>query len=690
MTASEAHEFEIGVDIGGTFTDVVCRDRTGSIRLLKIPTTRENPSAGVRIAIDLMTREWSVPPAGIARFVHGTTVATNAVLEAKGAKIGLLTTEGFKDVLEIGRQMRHAMYDLVLKPEAPVFLAPGARRKEVRERVGPDGAVLVALDEDIVERAVRELLAEGCKAIAVSFLFSFLNPAHERRTREIISSLCPEMMVSLSCEVDPAFREYERTCVTAFDAYIKPVVDRYLAAMERDLASSGVTAPLQIMQSRGGIASSRIARRRPVRLFLSGPAAGVMGGVEIGRALNRDNLITVDIGGTSCDIALVSDGTPLIRSEGAIGGYTVRVPMIDVTAIGSGGGSIAWIDAAGSLRVGPESQGSDPGPACYDRGGGEATVTDASVLLGYIDPQYFAGGSLTLVPERARSTIERKIATPMSIAADSAALGIHRVVNAQMAEAIRLISIGRGIDPRSYTLVPLGGAGPLHATALARELGMHRIAVPLHPGVLSAQGLLAAPIEHEVSAAFPRPLASASWSAVHERLSELDLACAELMRSEGVPKGAADIRYFADLCYIGQSYHLEVPVHPASSDPLGALYRDFQAAHDRIYGHSTDAPAAIVNLRSLHRSAASERRPAAYVPDRRTAFKGERLIRTADSAGFVTAAIFARASLAAGETIAGPAIIEQADTTTLIEPGWFATVAPDGTLILTDLDGASS
>ncbi|HUK07883.1 MAG TPA: hydantoinase/oxoprolinase family protein [Stellaceae bacterium] len=690
MSAKAAGTFEVGVDIGGTFTDVVCRDKAGSIRLVKVPTTRQDPSAGVKAALALMARDWSVPPASVARFAHGTTVATNAVLETKGARIGLLTTEGFKDVLEIGRQMRHAMYDLVLAPEAPVFLAPGARRKEVRERIGPSGEVLVPLDEGSVERAVRELLSEEVAAIAVSFLFSFLNPAHERRTREIIARLCPEMAVSISSEVDPAFREYERTCVTAFDAYIKPVVDRYLAAMERDLAAHGVNAPLQIMQARGGVASSKIARQRPVRLFLSGPAAGVMGGIEVGRALGLSDLITVDIGGTSCDIALVSGGTPLIRPEGTIGGYTVRVPMIDVTAIGSGGGSIAWIDAAGSLRVGPESQGSDPGPACYDRGGDEATVTDASVLLGYIDAKYFAGGSLALTPERAGATIERKIAVPMGITADAAGLGIHRVANAQMAEAIRLISIGRGIDPRAFTLVPLGGAGPLHATALARELGMHRVAVPLHPGVLSAQGLLAAPIEHEVSAAFPRPLASARWSDVQERLEELDRACAKLMRSEGVAEGTAEVHYFADLCYVGQSYHLEVPLMPSASDSLGVLYRDFQTAHDRIYGHATDAPAAIVNLRSLHRSAPEALEPAPYEPDGEPALKGKRSIRTAESAGFVTAAIYARTSLPVGETIQGPAIVEQADTTTLIEPGWRASVAPDGTLILSDVEETRS
>jgi N-methylhydantoinase A/oxoprolinase/acetone carboxylase beta subunit len=678
-----AGTFEIGVDIGGTFTDVVCRDGNGAMRLVKIPTTRANPSAGVKAAMDYMRREWRVSPDGIARFVHGTTVATNAVIEAKGARIGLLTTLGFKDVLEIGRQMRHSVYDLVLKPETPVFLAPGAWRKEVHERLTAAGDVLVPLDEQSVVRAVDELAAEGVESIAVSYLFSFLNPAHERRTREIVAERHPDIMVSLSCEVDPAFREYERTCVTAFDAYIKPVVGRYLERMEQDLSASGVRTPLQIMQSRGGISSSRIARQRPVRLFLSGPAAGVIGGLEIGRAAGIEDLITVDIGGTSCDIALISRGQPLIRAEGEIGGYSVRVPMVDVNAIGSGGGSVAWIDGAGSLRVGPQSAGSEPGPACYGRGGERATVTDASVVLGYLNPDYFAAGSLKLWPELARQTIETTIARPLGLTLQHAALGIHRVLNAQMAETIRLVSIGRGIDPRGYTLLPLGGGGPLHATALARELGIRRIAVPPHPGVLSATGLLSAPIEHESSMAFPRPLAGLQWPEVERALADRDEACARLMRSEGVATEQTQIFYFADVCYVGQAYHLEIPLQAKAANPIETLYRDFLVAHDRVYGHSTEGAARIVNLRSIHRSVVGRPEPAAAAgPGGNNRPKGKRPVLTAESGDFVPAKVYDRSALAAGFEIRGPAIVEQPDTTTLIEPGWRATVV-DGALILT-------
>src|SRR5215469_16389235 len=365
--------YAVGVDIGGTFTDIVCAGSDGSLRLMKRPTTKGDPAAAVRDAVAAMRADWGIDPAAIGRFVHGSTVATNAVIERQGAKTGIVTTAGFKDVLEIGRQMRHRMYDLVLKPETPVFLAPGRRRKEVRERIAADGAVVTPLAEDDVRRAAAALAADGVAAIAIVFLFSFVNPAHERRAREIIAASHPGIALSLSSEVDPAFREYERTAVTAFDAYLKPVVGDYIARMDRDLRAAGIPAPLQIMQSRGGISAA--------------------------------DLITVDIGGTSCDIALVTGGEPLIRAEGVIDGYPVRVPMVDVTAIGSGGGSIARLDDAGALRVGPQSAGSEPGPACYGRGGAEPTVTDASLVLGYLDPDYFAGGTLHLDIERARAAL---------------------------------------------------------------------------------------------------------------------------------------------------------------------------------------------------------------------------------------------------------------------------------------------
>ena len=667
--------FELGIDIGGTFTDVVCRSSGGTVWIAKIPTTRGDPSRAVLAALEMARRDWQVPADAITRFTHGTTVATNAVLERKGARIGLITTQGFRDVLEIGRQMRHQMYDLVLQPETPVFLAPRRYRMEVAERLDAEGHVLVPLDEATVRRAVTRLTALEVQAIAVSLLFSFLDSSHEQRIRAIIREMLPGVPVSLSSDVDPAFREYERTCVTAFDAYIKPIVADYLANMERGLETAGLTVPLQVMQSRGGLMSSAVARQRPVRLFLSGPAAGVVGGVEAGKAAGFNDLITVDIGGTSCDIALVAGGVPLIRGEGLIDGYTIRVPMVDVTAIGAGGGSIAWLDGAGTLRVGPHSAGSEPGPACYGRGGSQPTVTDASVVLGYIDPASFAGGTLRLDPTLAHAAIETAVATPLGMTVEQAALGIHRVLNAQMAEAIRLVSIGRGIDPRGYALLPLGGGGPMHACALADELGIRSIIVPAHPGVLSAAGLLGAPVEHEVAAAFPCQLAALDLHALAAALDDLDGRCGALMAAEGVV--GAEVRHYADICYIGQSYHLEVPL-PDGSDAR-SLYDSFLVTHARVYGHSTEVPAKIVNLRTVHRSRTGEvaTRATGVAIARPPVVRAIRI-----GAGQVEAAIWQRDAIAENMSIPGSAIIEQADTTTLVEPGWTARMTSGDALLL--------
>lgn len=672
----------IGVDIGGTFTDVVCLAPDGSLRQMKLPTTRGDPSLAAAEALGRMAEAWGVAPGAIGRFIHGTTVATNAVLERRGGRIGLLTTAGFRDVLEVGRQSRRAMYDIRLTPETPAFLAPRSMRREVRERIGADGTVIEPLNEDDVIAAVDALVEAGAEAIAVAYLFSFLDPSHEQRTAELIAKRHPDLMVSLSSAVDPTFREYERTAVTAFDAYIRPVVARYLEAMERRLAEAGVEAPLQVMQSRGGLASAAVARQRPVRLFLSGPAAGVVGGQMTGAAAGLDDLITVDIGGTSCDIALIDGGRNLIRQTGDIGGYPVRVPMVDVQAIGAGGGSIAWIDRGGGLRVGPQSAGAEPGPACYGRGGTEATVTDASIVLGYIDPAYFAGGTLELQPELAREAVARQVAEPLGLTVEEAALGMHRVLNAQMAEGIRLATVSRGFDPRRFALVPLGGGGGLHAAALAEELGVTRVLAPPLPGVLSAIGLLSAPVEHEASAAFAAPLAGLDRDALRATLARLDETCAALMSTERVPATAVTVRYAADVCYIGQSYHLDVPFTLDQPDGLAdRIYDDFRRAHDAVYGYAADAPATIVNLRSVHTApGAAPAAAAAYAPTGGEAVKGTRRIRRVD--GTMEATVYERMALQPGARADGPAIFEQADTTTLLPPGWHARVLDTGALLL--------
>lgn len=670
---------EIGIDIGGTFTDIVCRRRGEPDTIFKLPTTRSDPGMAVLEAIERLAPAY--PPNTVIRFVHGTTVATNAVLERKGAKTGLLTTAGFRDVLEIGRQIRHALYDVILEPETPVFLAPGERRMEIRERLDAQGKILVPLDEQSVLDAADRLVADGVEAIAICFLFAFIDPSHEVRARDLIAARYPEIAISLSSDVDPAFREYERTVATAFDAYIKPVVDGYLDRLESNLRTAGVPAPLQVMQSRGGAAGAAVVRRRPVRMFLSGPAAGVIGGQSVGETVDESNLITVDIGGTTSDIALIQEGTPILRAEGNIDGYPIRVPMVDVNPVGAGGGSIAWIDDAGGLRVGPQSAGSEPGPACYGRGGQEATVTDASVVLGYLDPSYFAGGSLSLDPKAAERTVETRVAKPLGLTLEAAALGIHRVVNAQMAEGIRLVSIQRGFDPRDFALVALGGAGPLHAAALAEELGIRTILVPRYPGVLSAAGLLAAPVEHEMSASFARPLDGLDVADVRPVLQQLDAQAGALMHEDGVDAGTVTTRHAADVCFIGQSYHLEVPLNLNAADPLAILREEFHRLHDRVYGYSADTPARIVNLRSVL-SAGGQSTPVPS-PNESTHSEPKATRPVLFASGPEDTAIYERERLPSGLEITGPAIIEQSDTTTLIPPGWTARCDDSGTVVMT-------
>jgi N-methylhydantoinase A len=674
---------QIGVDIGGTFTDIVALDAGGRLALAKVPSTPKDLLDGIAEAISRVLRVARATPADVARFIHGTTIATNAILEQKGATTAILATEGFEDVLELGRMKRSRMYDLGMDAEVPTFLAPRRRRLGIRERLDAKGRVLVPLHEDDVQAAAETLRAQGVAAIAVCYLFSFVNPAHERRTREIIAKLAPEISVSLSSDVDPTFREYERLCVTAFDAYLGPVVKRYLAGLADTLRGLGVRAVPLIMRSRGGIVSAALAAQQPVTLFLSGPAGGVIGaGFAAERSAVRD-FVSLDMGGTSNDVAVVREGKPLLASEGTIGPYPVRTPMVDVNTIGAGGGSIAWIDAAGGLRVGPRSAGAEPGPACYARGGDEATVTDASVVLGYLNPARFAGGAMTLdvaAAERAVGAIGRRL----GVDTVAAAAGIHRVVNARMADQIRLMTIKRGYDPRQFSLVVLGGAGPVHGAALAAEMGMAEVLVPEAPGVLAAFGLLAAAIEHHHARTLQARTDAADLGAVNRCLEELDAAGRGRMREEGVPAADVRVAYAADMRYVGQAYELEVPIAaPVSAAAVPDIVAAFHAVHERVYGYArTQQPVEFVNFRAVH----------TYPLPRPVVTSAARAHGTLDEARlgerpayfgeFVKTAIYERARLPLGARLAGPAIVEQTDTTTVIPPGVTALVDEAGNLRL--------
>jgi N-methylhydantoinase A/oxoprolinase/acetone carboxylase beta subunit len=674
---------QIGVDIGGTFTDIVALDEKGRLSLTKVPSTPKDLLEGIAAAVTRVLALAGARTADVERFIHGTTVATNAILEQKGAVTAVLTTEGFEDVLELGRMKRSRMYDLAMDPEVPTFLAPRRRRLGIPERLDARGRVLTPLDEAAVAQAVETLRAQGVQAVAVCYLFSFVNPAHERRTREIITTLAPELSVSLSSDVDPTFREYERLCVTAFDAYLGPVVKRYLAGLAATLGELGVRGVPLIMRSRGGIVSAALAAQQPVTLFLSGPAGGVMGAAFAAERSAVRDFVSLDMGGTSNDVAVVRHGTPLLAAEGTIGTYPVRTPMVDVNTIGAGGGSIAWIDAAGGLRVGPRSAGAEPGPACYGRGGDEATVTDASVVLGYLNPARFAGGAMTLdvaAAERALGEIGRRL----GVDPVAAAAGIHRVVNARMADQIRLVTIKRGYDPRQFALVVLGGAGPVHGAALAAEMGMPEVLVPEAPGVLAAFGLLGAAIEHQHARTLQAPTASADLDAVNRCLGELDAAGQARMREEGVPAAEVRVAYAADMRYVGQAYELEVPVAaPVTADRMPEILAAFHAVHERVYGYGRpQQPAEFVNFRAVHTYPLP--RPAVTPAARATGTLDDARLgeRPAYFGRFVPTAIYERARLPLGARLAGPAIVEQSDTTTVIPPGVTAVVDDAGTLRL--------
>ena len=674
---------QIGVDIGGTFTDIVALDGEGRLALAKVPSTPKDLLDGIGAAVGKVLALAGAPPGDVERFIHGTTVATNAVLEQKGAVTAVLTTEGFEDVLEMGRQKRSRMYDLEMDPETPSFLAPGRRRVGIRERLDARGAALVPLDEGQVRAAVQTLRAQGVQAIAVCYLFSFVNPAHEQRTRELCAEIAPEISVSLSSEVDPTFREYERLCVTAFDAYLGPVVKRYLAGLADTLRGLGIRAVPLIMRSRGGIVSAALAARQPVTLFLSGPAGGVIGAGWAAERSGVRDFVSLDMGGTSNDVAVVRSGAPLLASEGSIGPYPVRTPMVDVNTIGAGGGSIAWIDAAGGLRVGPRSAGAEPGPACYGRGGDAATVTDASVVLGYLNPERFAGGALTLdvgAAERAVGAIGRRL----GVDTITAAAGIHRVINARMADQIRLVTIKRGYDPRQFSLVVLGGAGPVHGAALAAEMGMAEVLVPEAPGVLAAFGLLAAAIEHHHARTLQARTDVADLAAVNRCLAELDAAGRARMHEEGVAAADVHVAYTADMRYVGQAYELEVPIAaPVAAERVPDIVAALHAVHERVYGYArTQQTVEFVNFRAVHtyRLPRPVVRPSAQAHGRLDdARVGE---RRAYFDGFVSAAIYERARLPLGARLAGPAIVEQMDTTTVIPPGVTAVVDDAGNLRL--------
>lgn len=665
----------IGIDVGGTFTDVVAWDRSASrLYSTKVPSTPPELESGVVRGVEKILEIAGRGPADVERIIHGTTISLNAILERKGACLGLLTTAGFEGTLEIGRQKRSILYDYFIDAETPIFLCPRRRIYGVPQRTGPEGEEIEPLDEGAVARAVDELRdIHRVQAIAVCYLNAYASPRHEQRTLQIIQERFPDARVSLSSVVDPRFREYERLVLTAFDAYIKPVTENYVRRLEERLAGMGVETRLQIMQCRGGITDAASVRERPVVTVKSGVAAGVIGGNFAGALAGMGNLITLDIGGTSCDIALVRDNQPLIALEGKTGKYPLRQPMVDVTSIGAGGGSIAWLDAAGGLLVGPQSAGANPGPACYGNGGIDATVTDASVALGYLNPTNFAYGEISLRPDLARQAVAG-IAEKLGLDVEEAALGIHRILNSRMADEMRLISIGRGYDPRQFALVALGGGGAVHAGRLAELLSIPTVLVPPVPGVLSALGLLVADIEHDQAVTWKIRLDEIDPPALEKAYLHLEESVGKMMAADGVKGEEIRTIRSAEMRYSGQSYEIEIPLLPGAVDGAGlaALAGAFHRRHEEIYGHSMPGdPVEIVNLRVVQKCPLQ--RPV-FEPQVPTDGSGENAITGHRPAlfdiaeGYVDVPVYDRNRLRVGVKIAGPAVVEQSDTTTILYP----------------------
>jgi N-methylhydantoinase A len=683
----------IGVDVGGTFTDIVLRETdTGRTLIHKVPTTQEDPSRGVIAGVVELCGRHGVPYAAIDHLLHGTTIGTNAVLEYRGAVTGMITTAGYRDVVHIGRHQRPQHYSI--RQEVPWQDRPLARRRHrltVAERLAPPrGEVLVPLDEDAVRAAARQLRDAGVEAVAICFLFSYLNPAHEARAAQVVREEWPECFVCTSSGVSPQFREFERFTTALLNAFVGPRLKDYVERLDQGLRRRGLGADLHVMCSNGGVATAATVATRPVLTLMSGPAAGVLGGTWSGALSGRARLITFDVGGTSADIGIAIDGRFAEASarDTWIGGYPVLAPMIDIHTIGAGGGSIAYVDAGGAFRVGPRSAGANPGPAAYRNGGDEPTVTDANLVLGRLDPDNFLGGAMPLDVSAARRVVAM-LATRLDMSLAAAAEGILTIVNANMANAISSRTVQKGLDPRDFVLVAFGGAGPLHGAEVARTLGIPEVIVPAYPGITSAIGLLTTDLKYDAVRTEFQAGDTVSLDRLNTDFAAMQDDLARQLAADGVCREDAGFERSGDLRYVGQGYELRVPFPGTELDAaaLAAVFARFVELHRGEYGHVfAGSPIEIVNIRvtGIGRmpKIAAPQLPAggsladAMLKTAPCAFRVDGALRT------IPTAFYRRADLPFEVAIPGPAIILQTDSTTVVPPGTTACVDRSGNLIL--------
>jgi N-methylhydantoinase A len=665
--------WRVGVDSGGTFTDVcLFDDTTGRVEVWKVSSTPDDPSRGILTGVTEALRRVGATPDQIAWFGHGTTVSTNALIQQRGARTGLITTDGFRDLLEIGRQKRPDLYDLMA--DKPVPLVSRDLRLQVPERLRHDGSVETPLDETAFRLAVRRLRDAGVEAVAVCFLYGFINTAHESSAARILHDEFPEAFASISHDVAPEFREFERLSTTVVNAYLGPVMRGYIQRLGERLRTAGVSATPHLTQSNGGVISFAQAERLPVRTVLSGPSTGVVGAREVGLLAGYPDLITFDMGGTSTDVSLLRAGECRLSGEAIVHGYPIKAPMLDIHTVGAGGGSIAYVDN-GLLKVGPRSAGAHPGPVCYGIGNTEPTVTDANLLLGLLNPRHLLGGRMAVHHDLAREAIER-LAAALGLDAMATALGVLAVVTANMARAIRVISVQRGYDPRDYTLIAFGGAGPLHAARLAKELDIGRVLVPRSPGILCAMGLLLTDLRADFALTRLLVLGADALADMSDAFQTLEARAAAWFDDTAIAPEHRLVSRTVDMRYAGQNYELAVPLPegPIGPHSLATLAEGFAAVHRRLYGFvADDDPVQLVTFRV---EATGVVRKARFAPRELTGSRPEVVERRPvwSGAGFESCPVYDRDRLDAGVRFDGPAIIEQMDATTFVPDGMTAQV----------------
>ncbi|HEU0217961.1 MAG TPA: hydantoinase/oxoprolinase family protein [Stellaceae bacterium] len=682
-----AKSFRAGVDIGGTFTDIVLLDENGQRYTKKVSSTVDDYARAIVDGLSELLAE--IGGGRIVELLHGTTVASNAILEHKGAKTGLITTRGFRDVLEIRNLRMPLLYDMSWTKPPP--LVERRWRVEVDERVNAKGEIEKPLDEANVERAARFLVDEGVEAIAVCLLHSYLNPAHEERVKEIVSRLAPATTLCTSAEVLPVINEYERSSTTVINAYVRPIVERYLSRLIGEVQRIGIDVPLLLMQSNGGLTTAKAAAVTPMHIIESGPAAGVVGVQSLMQQIGIKNAISFDMGGTTAKASLIENGEVTRAAEYQVGagivlgsrllsgaGYTLKVPAIDLAEIGAGGGSILWIDAGGALQVGPHSAGASPGPVAYDRGGSEPTVTDANLVLGYLNPGHLVGGALKLNTAKSRAVIAEKIAGPLGMSLEAAAHGAHLIAASNMIRAIKAVSSERGRDPRDYALVAFGGNGAIFAAGMAQEIGIGQVLIPPSAGVFSSFGLLYAEVEYYFTRTRKLLLRGADPAALQAVLDGLEDEVRTRLGEDGFGPAAIEIRRFASLHYQGQSFELRVPVAAGRLDAaaLAAIEEAFGAEHERTYGHraGVDEPVELVSLEVIGRGIPDQPRAASaaaasLAPDIAIASPTRRAY-FGSTPGWLDARVVSRSALATPHV--GPCIVEEYDATCVIPPGWTA------------------